>query len=115
MMGKALFKASSSRRSSNDEYGDGIAAWVAENPDLIVPAQDRISPDRVHHWDPSHRRALKTVNKEDEIFWDLRLDLHEAGRVGESLRVEHCRHTDLLRPFARQTQGQWGCRVRAGW
>ena len=90
--------------------------WVAEYPDLIVLAQDRISPDRVHQWDPSHRRALKTVNKEHgDLFGIVRLDLREAGRAGESLRVEHRRQTDLLRSFAGQTQGQWGCKVRAGW
>jgi hypothetical protein len=82
---------------------------VAEHPDLIV--RRRIGSARsCSPGDPSHRRALKAVNKSTGIFlgscgWTCVRQAMLAGSPGRALPIP------IFSAVRGQTQGQWGCKV----
>ena len=86
VMRKSSSRASSSRRSSKAEYGIGIAARITEDTHLVVPAQNGMRPERLHHRHPGHRRILKTVHEDDRnLVWIIRLDLYQSRDSRTSL------------------------------
>src|SRR5262249_44122649 len=87
-----------------------------EDAHLVIPAQNRISPKRVHHRHPSDRRVLKAVHEHHRnLVWIIRLDLYKSLRVGELLRVDHRREPDLLRMLPRKTHSYWCSEIRIRW
>ena len=92
--------------------GVGVAAGVAEDPELVLFANLRVLHQRVVHRRPGGGGVLEAVDHEDgDAVFVVLLEAHQARGVGVFLGIEQADQAELVGPGDGHGQGDRGAEV----